>query len=1422
MNEQIFKEIREKRIRGYLNEPDRLREDAGTEAEIVSDYQGRAVLELLQNADDAQFNPNSDSNFQRVGDSFVEFELSKELLIVRNGGYPISSDGVRSLAGTHISPKDKKVMIGNKGIGFKSVLEITKQPIIHSFPFHFRFSEEDTRNLLQKENLLSILEKVRYCPILRLPFDLLSDQKKVGNGQWATEIQLPLKGTRAYEKSVEMLERIGPEVLIFLYGLKIIRYKGIDKEFCFSCDRESNIAGELKDGEIKISDQSGAFSLYYRWVKTEPIPDQYIEELPKNWQELRLGQVAIAVLLKEEGHEEKNVENRIRVFFPTNDFSPVNIIIHGNFRIDSSRNNILPESYNKWLSGLTGLLLKEKLTQKFLEMWPEDEGKILDYLEPRIDVEEMKGIEKEIWCSINEHLKDYPFIRVARSRRKVSPQRLYIPPDSIKHSIKDLYPQDFDIDGYISADSFFSSDVRTKALLALGADYLTPEKVIESLDNVARPDPEWSAKAISLIVTLIQSQPNSRRINGSYEYNYQHTLAKLSSNAIIFLCSDSNLRKAERECPLFLPSKEKEDGLPLPPEFLNIAFLEKKVFENLDEKIVKGFEDLFVKSDDIEIHNFNRESILRKVVLPWLQENRPTLEQSKRLREFLFDLMNITKAVWNDPWNERENIRFVICKLPVPIRSGGEVPAWQVYAGKEWTGNKNLEKLYSNREDRFFLKAPEKERDEKTRKRWESFYRWLGVSWRPKILPYHLPDKEKQNSTWSNYTELFSFQGPGVSTEKWKNYCHWLYNKADKPYKADDLFDRTPHMKDNRFLDGWEQISKELGSAKIVLQLLTKEAFDNNKEATIKYSSGKSKDNQSRTWRPASFFAYTLKNILWLPALDKKGETQQSAFDLFIPDSQVDRALSGIFPCLNLKDNLLNQTEAFLKEIGVRSEFRELKTEDWKRWASLISRRFPNPDKEEIDKITAFYRRLLDEFPIDEDDSKLPPLVDVDILALKGEQLEYRKPSVCWYLDRPEHKELTRKEEWFFTVTLGKKDKRCEKIFGLKPFSKAIVTEPSPGPIDMGLTDKLSKWFESRKHFLLARLDVERHKSREEDMACLKKIKIQCVKSLKVSYKIKERKIDERSEGAFLEPFPEDGQAILYLNSDAITEPFNECRDLVSSIAKNIGSRLNAISHTDTFKTILSCKDGDLIKELEDIHVPAELITECKKNLEGWKEVKKNKPDEKKKEKPEKPKGDGKEKTPSPANNGEPNNNKPEEKPKDTGKEIIPITPVYIGQELDMLDKLGEGGSGGGGGGSEGSGEHDRIETGKKGEGVLFSELEKRPHRLGFQNISKLLHKSKENPGFIYDIEVLDREKGKFYLEVKSSGSNRDTLSFPMSDRQWGFAEKNQDRYQLWFVSDVWGNSPKISGPHNPLELERQGKLERTPKDYSCRVKLKG
>ena len=345
----IFEEITKRHIEEYNNNPNRLREDAENESAIVDDYKGRVILELLQNADDAQINFESNSTI--VGDAFIEFELTGKSLIVRNGGYPVNSDGIESLACMRLSPKDKKVTIGNKGIGFKSVLEITDQPIIHSSPFHFMFSEEHAHKILKETNLLDKLGKNSYYPIFRFPVKLSTEQEKEGNGQWATEILLPLRDCKAFEASQKMLEKITPEMLIFLHGLKRIEYKISGKEtVCFLSEKDSGKYKELTDGEVKISDKSGKPTRYYRWVKTEPVPDNIRKELPKGWRDITHGQVAIAIPLESEDNKNRTEGNKVRVFFPTGEFSPVKMIIHGNFRTDSSRERILPETYNNWIA----------------------------------------------------------------------------------------------------------------------------------------------------------------------------------------------------------------------------------------------------------------------------------------------------------------------------------------------------------------------------------------------------------------------------------------------------------------------------------------------------------------------------------------------------------------------------------------------------------------------------------------------------------------------------------------------------------------------------------------------------------------------------------------------------------------------------------------------------------------------------------------------------------------------------------------------------------------------------------------------------------------------------------------------------------------------------------------------------------------
>ena len=92
----LIPEILRREIETYKINRNRVVEDANQEDELSHDYDGRFIWELLQNADDVMGPPE----------------------------------------------RRPAELIGTKGLGFKSVLEITEEPEIYSVPFNFRFSPD--------------------------------------------------------------------------------------------------------------------------------------------------------------------------------------------------------------------------------------------------------------------------------------------------------------------------------------------------------------------------------------------------------------------------------------------------------------------------------------------------------------------------------------------------------------------------------------------------------------------------------------------------------------------------------------------------------------------------------------------------------------------------------------------------------------------------------------------------------------------------------------------------------------------------------------------------------------------------------------------------------------------------------------------------------------------------------------------------------------------------------------------------------------------------------------------------------------------------------------------------------------------------------------------------------------------------------
>lgn len=124
---------------------------AKVELYIAESYRTRALIELLQNADDA-------------GATTVRISGDDDCLIVANDGRPFNADDVQALCRSGASSKQRGTgTIGYRGIGFKSVAGLAKEVVVLSGEHSFRYSKDQTRSVLSLKGDV---------PLIRVPHPL--------------------------------------------------------------------------------------------------------------------------------------------------------------------------------------------------------------------------------------------------------------------------------------------------------------------------------------------------------------------------------------------------------------------------------------------------------------------------------------------------------------------------------------------------------------------------------------------------------------------------------------------------------------------------------------------------------------------------------------------------------------------------------------------------------------------------------------------------------------------------------------------------------------------------------------------------------------------------------------------------------------------------------------------------------------------------------------------------------------------------------------------------------------------------------------------------------------------------------------------------------------------------------------------------
>lgn len=199
--EGLVDEIRDKCVRVYKEDPNRVEEDAGKERGIAEGGYGRKqIQELVQNSADAlQGAPGR-----------IQVSLTGEALYVANEGRPFEDSGLRALLYTYLSNKTGNE-IGRFGLGFKSISGISDTPQIFSRSVSFEFSRHQSAIELSRE--LGRHYEPAAVPALRLAWPLnpgtefRADPILTELASWATTVvKVPLKAGAADHLSAEIEE----------------------------------------------------------------------------------------------------------------------------------------------------------------------------------------------------------------------------------------------------------------------------------------------------------------------------------------------------------------------------------------------------------------------------------------------------------------------------------------------------------------------------------------------------------------------------------------------------------------------------------------------------------------------------------------------------------------------------------------------------------------------------------------------------------------------------------------------------------------------------------------------------------------------------------------------------------------------------------------------------------------------------------------------------------------------------------------------------------------------------------------------------------------------------------------------------------------------------------------------------------------
>lgn len=733
MSQSIIEQIVRENLAVYRAARTRLQEDLSQEAQIASDYRGRLIYELLQNADDAMEGGGG-------LEDRVAFLVTDHELWMANSGRPLNEDDVQGLCGLGASSKVdgqgiRRASIGHKGLGFKSVLEITKRPAIYSETYSFELGKSHAEPHLKKLWQEMNRGKPRGAPSMRFPKTLVDfpDQWKEFSEQgYRTAFSFPFHSELEESQVIEVgdvLLNLPLTAVLFLKHLEHVyvqverngevetREWTISRQRAEADGRWKSVDGLVESGVYRFVVNSDAGESSHFLIAHDAdvqIGENRVGLSGLAWEGVEITEVSVAVLLDDtsEEHGLPSEWRHFHVFLPTEEHCPYAMLVNGAFSTDLSRQHVRVDEddrdYNRFLIWEAARVYCSVLLPELQAMGVEA---VLAPLELEEETEE-GATAAELQKALIERIADIPLLPT-ESGDLISLKHAVLPSPALGPK-GEQYRAILDPDAVWEGKRFpapqYCRGRWAKVVTDHGATELSPSECITVLGQIL--DPERSkfldddSGGFEIDPVLEVCEAIWRGSNDAEHYEIEVAVRKEDLFPISVNTDGSVERVALEDESAFYPPQASRHEVPLQDlQFMCHSLcwgaLSKKERTSMLKERMTIWNALF------DIKEFQFQDVMRAAVLPALGLNpdKAALKLKDNISQYE-TLASICQLAGVFPKPDRplryERLKsdrslFNLSRMPVPCRghNGKEewVPAYRVYFGKDWIGRESVEQV---------------------------------------------------------------------------------------------------------------------------------------------------------------------------------------------------------------------------------------------------------------------------------------------------------------------------------------------------------------------------------------------------------------------------------------------------------------------------------------------------------------------------------------------------------------------------------------------------------------------------------------------------------------------------------------------------------------------------------------------------------